>query len=1137
MTDPERDARLARDAAHRARALDTTTSFLVQAPAGSGKTELLIQRYLALLARVDSPQRVVAMTFTRKAAAEMRERVVEALAAARDNVPVTSAHRRTTRDLAVAVLAQAERRGWALLAYPAQLSIFTIDALSAMLARQAPVTSSMGAAPRIVERAEALYAEAARETLADADPTDAAWRHLLAYLDNNAQRVVQLLASMLGKREQWLPHVMSRDESALRAHVEEVLRAELTAELGAARARIDDALLASIARCAGRAAEVLRAEGSDPTLAEALELCVAHGGMPRAHHEDVAGWRGVIGWLLTKQGDVRRTMNIRQGIRAGPLGAQHKADALAMLGELVETPEAVTALHRASRLPDANFTERDWRIVAALLHVLPQAAAHLAVTFARRGAVDFAELNAAAARALGAADAPSELMLRLDLSIEHLLVDEFQDTSDAQYRLIGMLTSGWQPGDGRTLFAVGDPMQSIYRFRDAEVRLFLTAIDEGRIGHVPVSFIDLTRNFRSQGALVGWVNRVFPAILGARNEPWRSAVAFAAAAATHPEGAQGPPTLDVVESREEEAARVVAHVRAALDAGISEPSADAGEGDVAILVRARSDLELILPALRDAGIAFAAVELDALAARQAVQDVVALAHALMQPADRLATLSVLRAPWCGLVLADLLAVAPHARDGLAHLLPLLPGLEGVSDDGRRRLARIAPILGAALAAHGHAAFADRVRGTWLALGGPATIEEAVDFGAVEDFFALLRAHAAGSDVDDWQAVRDELEARFVTSAEEAITRVKVMTLFKAKGLEFDTVIIPGLARPTPADDRELLQWRARPRGLLLAAPGHGGHASPVHEYMAWLASTEADHELGRMLYVGVTRARRRLHLVAAGSVRVDATTGAASWVTPRSASALGKLWKVLRDEVAPPAIAANDAAVDTDRVAPPLVRLPVDFALPALAPAVPALRRQAPRDDTPVFEWARADAAIVGTVTHRHLARRAVDPALWRDDASRAALVARLRSELAAEGMAGAALDTASADVVAILEAVEADARGRWLFDPAHEDARSEWPLAGVDGGGVVHVTIDRSFVADGVRWIVDFKTGHHEGADAAAFLAQEEARYRAQLERYARIVRALDARPIRLALYYPRVAGGWREWSFEPAGTQATLF
>jgi ATP-dependent exoDNAse (exonuclease V) beta subunit len=114
-----------------------------------------------------------------------------------------------------------------------------------------------------------------------------------------------------------------------------------------------------------------------------------------------------------------------------------------------------------------------------------------------------------------------------------------------------------------------------------------------------------------------------------------------------------------------------------------------------------------------------------------------------------------------------------------------------------------------------------------------------------------------------------------------------------------------------------------------------------------------------------------------------------------------------------------------------------------------------------------------------------------------------------------------------VLDAVRrtlADARGRWIFDPRHADARSEFAVAGVDAGEIVHVVLDRTFVADGERWIVDFKTGTHEGGDVAGFLASEEERYRPQLQRYGRLMRALDERPVRLALYYPLVAGGFRE-------------
>ena len=105
------------------------------------------------------------------------------------------------------------------------------------------------------------------------------------------------------------------------------------------------------------------------------------------------------------------------------------------------------------------------------------------------------------------------------------------------------------------------------------------------------------------------------------------------------------------------------------------------------------------------------------------------------------------------------------------------------------------------------------------------------------------------------------------------------------------------------------------------------------------------------------------------------------------------------------------------------------------------------------------------------------------------------------------------------------DARGRWLFDPGHSDAHSEYALTGMRDGTPVHVVLDRSFVdAEGVRWIVDFKLSQHQGAGREAFLDSEQERYRPQLDAYAEVVRGLGTQPIRLGLYFPLLSG-WREW------------
>jgi hypothetical protein len=230
-------------------------------------------------------------------------------------------------------------------------------------------------------------------------------------------------------------------------------------------------------------------------------------------------------------------------------------------------------------------------------------------------------------------------------------------------------------------------------------------------------------------------------------------------------------------------------------------------------------------------------------------------------------------------------------------------------------------------------------------------------------------------------------------------------------------------------------------------------------------------------------------------------------------------------------------AIDAPRAAPagvaspPLVRLPLAWSAPPALPAVPAALVADAGDDEPPFDWAQATAAAIGTVTHRLLAQVAQEGIAAWSAARAAGERTRIVVELAGEGVDSAVRDAAADRVIEAMTRMLADERGQWIFAHGHEQAQSEWALATRGAGATEHVSIDRSFVAGGVRWIVDFKTGRHEGGDPEAFLAREVERYRPQLERYARIVYGLDPRPIRLALYFPLVAGGWREWSSTVAG------
>ena len=1126
-----------RDEAARSSALDITRSWLVQAPAGSGKTGLLIQRFLALLATVERPERIVATTFTRKAAAEMQDRVVDALRHADDLASLSESdpHHALTRRLAQAALAQDRRMGWRLLEQPGRLRIVTIDALAAALARQAPLAAGLGALPGFVDDAQALYRDAARAAVESAPADDAHWQAFLRWQDNDAGAATRLIAQMLAARDRWPARMFDEDADALRADVERMLAQEARDAANLVVERMPRALAQALPGLAAMALEHFGAEGAPPAHASVLEALARTASLPAPDARE--DWCRLADWLLTGSGAFFRNVSRKQGFPPPEKGAgaaqraQRKAAFQQWLCEASAAPGLADAWHHMRQLPPARFDDGAWAFVVAAMRVLASAGSALESVFAARGQADFAEATLRAIVALGSPGDPSDLLLAIDYRLAHLLIDEFQDTSQAQLTLINRLTEGWEPGDGRTLFVVGDPMQSIYRFRQAEVRLFLDAQKHARVGDVPVGVVELARNFRSQPALVAWVNAIFGAVLPRVSDASRSEAAYRPAYVDDAKRVDIEPTLDLVGSRDAEAETVVRRIGEARAAGIT---------DIAVLVRARSHAEALLPALRRAGIEYSAVDLEGLHDRLATRDLLSLARALAQPADRLAWLAVLHAPWCGLDLRDLLVVAEASRERtIVEAMTDGATASQLSTESRARLERFVRGVAPALAARAHAGFATRVRGAWLALGGPACTDSPLDRAGVDRVFALLAEHERGGDLPDFDALAETAGRLFAEAGAAQAPGVRVMTLHKAKGLEFDAVILPGLDLPTGRIDAPVLRWKVR--GLdaeptLVLAPlrariGASADADPVYRWLGVLDAAEEDAELGRLLYVGATRARRRLHLTALAGVDVGKQASAApSWKRPKGGTALARLWDALGTRLPPPPGAGTSVASTASPAGvSELVRLPAHWRPPPLPEPLPVALPARSGVGEPVFDWADAIATAVGTAAHRLLAQIAADGLAAWDDARLAAQGPRILAELGSEGVEPAQRERAAQRVVDIVTRTLRDPRGRWLFDPAHADAHSEWALAGDDDGRVVHIVLDRSFVADGFRYIVDFKTGAHLGGDPTTFLQREFERYRPQLARYARIVRALDPRPARIALYHPLVEGGWQEREIGP--------
>lgn len=1105
---PSRDAALAPD-----------RSFIVQAPAGSGKTELLIQRFLRLLGIVKRPEEVIAITFTRKAAGEMRHRILESLRLGGMDEAPAEVHLRRTWALARDALARDRELGWGLVDNPRRLRIETIDALNAWLARQLPMSSRLGSAPVIADDPEPVYRRTAREILLAAGGDEAHAPHaaaLLAHLGGRFSQAEALLIALLKGRDHWLGKIVGRrhaDPAELRIMLDTAVRHVVEDELRRAREALPAAVREEVVRLGAEATERVPDRAMLAPLAQATAW-------PAAEATELPRWRALADLLLTQGGTWRKTLN--KNIGFPPAANDAKARMLRLLGTLAAGTDAAV-LQRVRALPAPAYDEERWRILEHLLALLPICAAALQVEFAAHGESDYVGIARAALDALGPPDAPTDLALALDCRISHLLVDEFQDTSQAQVELLERLTAGWVPGDGRTLFCVGDPMQSIYRFREADVGRFLKA-QQGGIGDLPLEPLRLQVNFRSQAALVDWVSATFPGIFPARPDLALGAVPFAPSVPWHAALPGAPVDCIAVPARD---ARAEAAAVAAIVARLRrrEPASS-----IAVLVRSRRHLAHITPALKAAGVAFSAVEIEPLAEGPAIRDLEALTRALCHRADRTAWLAVLRAPWCGLQPADLAAVAGERHEDLWTRAQDPRVRDALSADGRRRLGQLVTVLAAALAERGRRPLRRVVEGAWLGLGGPATVERAAELADARAFLEFIDTRARHGDLDDPPGLSKLLGELYAAPDTVAGDAVQLLTIHKAKGLEFDHVVLPGLDRQSGRHEKRLLRWLelVREEGTeLVLAPieSLGEERDELHGYLRELDARRDLLELDRVLYVAATRARRRLHLVA-GIGDDDPDSGAAP--VPRAGSLLAGLWPALGDTFI--AARANvEAGAPAARPRAVLRRLAADWRLPPWPPAVGWQADDAPPavpGATVEYDWVGREARAVGIAVHRLLqVISAEGPDAWPAPRLREA-GPLLKSMLREAGLAATELVVAQDRCMDALQRTLADPRGRWLLDPGHGQCASEHRVSGRLDGRQVDGVVDRSFVAeDGVLWIVDYKAGRHEGGELGAFLDREQERYRPQLERYARLLAPQHPGPTRLGLYFPQHAG-WREWA-----------
>lgn len=1102
----------------RTASLDVGRSFIVQAPAGSGKTELLIQRYLKLLSIVEHPEEILAITFTNKATAEMQLRVLDALRRSQLGEQPREEFQKLTFELATAALSRSSELEWNLIGNPRRMRILTMDALNASLARAQPLSSAGSASGnRVVVGAElkSVHDKAALATLdwlAEKGAMQVATRKVLQHVDNNTWMYISYLSQMLATRDQWLPFVGSgalADDDAfrLRAKFEASLEFAVNEHLtntAAAFKRGEYTKLEGLLDYA--AANMLDAETGDSSICDLAGLTA----LPAATGK-IQQWQGLAELLLTQQGLFRKRVNKRQGF---PPSDQGQKDTLhELLQDMAGNTELATWLHGVQSLPPIRYTDEQWSVLLALFRLLPLAVIELKRLFAEQGIADYTDIALTAGAALGTAEDPGDIALLLDYQVRHVLVDEMQDTSSAQYGMLESLTGGWEQGDGRTLYCVGDPMQSIYRFRNAEVGRFLLAREHG-IGHILLEPLLLRQNFRSGEKLVEWFNEVFPSMLSPRDDPLRAAVSYSKSVPVqHLEG-QGSCVVHPVFGADADL-----EATAGCDI-VAKTLANHPGDDMAVLVRSRTHLPQFLAALRNAGIAYRAVEIDRLTDLPEIIDVLALTRAAVHLSDRVAWLGILRAPWMGLEWNDLHALTRNDTSStIWELLQDSDRLSSLSTYAQEVIAASRGILNNLTTTRRAQSLRDLIERTWIALGGPGALDDDYAVENVYSYFDVLGKMERAGTLMDVAELESILDLERVSTTGDA--RLQIMTIHRAKGLQFDHVLLYGLGRAPGSGDRRVLSWFDMPgqhgevrKIISPVGPRAEVDNDPVHRYIELTEAEKGRHEQARLLYVACTRARKSLHLMGNTKIAPDGE----SFRPARSDSLLHLLWPAVEPDftrsfakhtvIAP----AQGKSIWVD---PLLRRFVSSWQLPEVALLPGSQDVGDVQDDTGEVEfyWVGTEARIAGTLVHRWLqlmANGRANPMKLEPSDFRPVTERWLREMGVANDMSVLIVERVEAAVSGMLD----DERGRWILDG---DGHAELGLSGEYEGEISSVVLDRVRIDDdGTHWIIDYKTSSHEGGNLQGFLQSEAERYRPQLARYASIYGAWAKQDVKCALYFP---------------------
>ena len=1034
-------------------------SFIVQAPAGSGKTSLLVKRFLNRLLEVKSPKEVLALTFTNKAAAEMAQRLKEALEGkSKDN---------EIKKIVEKISKHALKNKWDE-GYIDTLMVMTIDKLALRLIKQTPILSSSGVNFLTDEDPDDLYRETIRETI-----TSNAENHLLfKYFDYDYHKLTEQLLALISKRDQWLPIVSGLLRSDDK-NIEEIYGTYYTNELNI------------------WVEEKIKPNFTNEDLKE-LEIIVSYlADNKNIDHKDKLRssinyefWFYIRDLILTKSGkQIRKKIDTSTGFPATNVGKEIKERLLKLIK--LKNNKFNILIDFFNVTYHKNIVDI-YPLITPFCLLLIDMVTRLNEKFKERRIIDFTQIMGNAVEALR----DTHLPLILDQNISHILVDEFQDTNESQLIFIELLTQNFAGNPEKSFFAVGDPMQSIYRFRKAEVEIF-SRVQKNGISDLKLTSLFLKVNFRSNKNIIDWLNNSFSKAFPLIDDSDEGSVPYSSCESSNNNLEGGMELIALTCDTKSKTAQYEAEALYVLNL-IKDTRKSNPDASIAVLTRSKAHLNELITLInkKDSSIPIDAIEMSKILSNQTFQDILCLTKALFDFSDRTNWIAALKSPWCGLSINDLVLLFEKDHKSLVwELINNIDNTSRLDKNSARRLRSFVEVIRENIQYRGRISHRYFVEGIWRQLNGEKSMVDSNDIQNIDLFLELLEEASEILSIDFIKLER-LIENKFISKTSIQKNSIKFLTIQRSKGLEFDHVIIPNLNKRTRNEESDLVLYDKST--LSIKNPGSDKN---LHSYHAYKERKRLDNEKIRLLYVAMTRAKNKCYLI--GTVKKEGDL-----VIPNSGTFMNILWPFFSDKFTE--IATPEDENSFEKFIPKLRRLNDNF--------YSGDKRYKRSIDTEELSFCYPNMStdiqrFTGNIVHKYLEiivkkQLDIDKILCNK-------LDYTESLYLGKNFKKKDIKIGLNLVKKSLEMLKKTSDGRWILNRYLADNSEVSYLLESNNTTTQHIP-DRSFIENDIQWIIDYKTPFSPIKN----LAVEAKKHLPQLRLYETIFKR-NKRVIQKAIYF----------------------